>query len=144
MGRLFAPIGDLPAAGEATSRRDYQWLDLTPEAAGNYYRISAVSADGSVQYSNIVYVRILPDRFKASLYPNPFASQTQLQVDMPQASSLRMQVYSSSGQLMKQTQWQLPAGQHRLPIDLSGQSSGTYFVSLELDGEKRLLKMVKK
>lgn len=142
-GRLFAPIGDLPAAGEATSRRDYQWLDLAPEANGNYYRISAVSADGSVQYSNIVFVRILPDRFKASLYPNPFANQTQLQVHMPQASSLRMQVYNSSGQLLKQTQWQLPAGQHRLPLDLSGQSSGTYFVSLELDGEKRLLKMVK-
>ncbi|AII53038.1 FG-GAP repeat domain-containing protein [Hymenobacter sp. APR13] len=78
-GRTFQPVAQLPAAGNSTAPRSYQYLDASAEArslAVGYYRLRQQDLDGSVHMSPVVVVRrsgSTPAAGTAS--PNPFSQQ---------------------------------------------------------------------
>jgi hypothetical protein len=47
----------------------YSFVDKTPAAASNFYRLKIVNSDNSVKYSNIVLIK--NTQFDISIYPNP-------------------------------------------------------------------------
>ncbi|MEO7043945.1 MAG: T9SS type A sorting domain-containing protein, partial [Ferruginibacter sp.] len=50
---------------------NYTFNDAKPLSTDNYYRIKAVSKDGSIQYSPVVKVAALNLLTAISVYPNP-------------------------------------------------------------------------
>lgn len=65
------PIGRVKAAGEATRRQSYAFVDDQSHHQTNYYRLLQVDKDGSKRYSKIISVRhdgLLPALI---VYPNP-------------------------------------------------------------------------
>ncbi|GAB3915805.1 hypothetical protein GCM10028804_01080 [Larkinella terrae] len=72
----FTPIGRVKAAGNATRRQSYAFVDDQSHRMTNYYRLQQVDTDGSKRYSKIIAAR--PDHLLPALttYPNPSDGKT--------------------------------------------------------------------
>ncbi len=71
-----------------------------------------------------------------SIYPNPFNPMTTIQVGLPQASSLRINVFNVLGQEVAQVvNGQYAAGRHRFLFKAENLSSGVYFVHVSAPGK---------
>jgi len=67
----FRPIGEVSAAGDATRRQTYSFVDELSQQTTNYYRLRQVDKDGSVDYSKIIAVRHDGNVPAIAVYPNP-------------------------------------------------------------------------
>lgn len=73
-------------------------------------------------------------------YPNPFAGQTSIKVNLLAGSQLEMQIHDLTGQLVKTLSFgKVAHGLHRLDIDASDLNAGIYFYTLS-DGSNRITK----
>ncbi|MFA7331894.1 MAG: endonuclease [Candidatus Delongbacteria bacterium] len=71
--------------------------------------------------------------------PNPFNPATRLTLELDQPAELALSVYDSRGARVLEWHRQLPAGHTSLPLDLSGQPSGRYWLRLEVGGHAETL-----
>jgi len=78
-GQNFEVIGNVAGNGNTVQRKDYQFVDETPFAGKNYYRLSQVDFDNSKHLSEIKTVEF--DRIRAiKMYPNPASNLLQLEL----------------------------------------------------------------
>ena len=124
-GQTFAQLGRLPGHGTINQPQTYQYADATLGAAGTYYRLRQVDADGRTTDSPVRFVAAVPGTVSA--YPNPVAEQLTIYVPTPAVIWLRGEVgqavYQSTapaGTSQHQVA-QLPAGIYVLEIQLPGQ-----------------------
>lgn len=67
-------------------------------------------------------------------YPNPFNATATVQFTLAFSAPVRLEIFDLQGRLVRETLAQhFEAGAHQLPIEGSGLSSGSYFVSLLTD-----------
>jgi len=79
----FTTIGNLNAAGNSNSHKNYQFVDSLPESGYNYYRIKQVDKDGAFSYSPARLVRFsINVQNLVRIYPNPAADF--IMVELPQ------------------------------------------------------------
>lgn len=71
-GRTFAKTGGVKGKG-GSGANVYDWLDGQPFAGNNYYRIKAVEAGGSAEYSKVVKVNLSGNGSGLTVYPTPFS-----------------------------------------------------------------------
>ncbi|WP_456408946.1 choice-of-anchor J domain-containing protein [Caldithrix abyssi] len=71
----------------------------------------------------------LPVRYELSQnYPNPFNPTTRIDLALPKAEKVEVEVFNTLGQKVKKVfDGELPAGIHRFEIDGTGLASGVYF-----------------
>ena len=82
-----------------------------------------------------------------SVSENPLRKATLLRVDLDRAVYLKVDVLDELGRtvLGDESGHTYSPGRHELPLDLSGQASGAYYLRVSLgDGEVRTLKLIKK
>ncbi len=78
-----------------------------------------------------------------NIYPNPFNSQTQITINIPEATILHLEIYDVLGRQVKQlAQSQYSAGYHSLTFNGMGLSSGLYFVNLIVPGEVYVIEKI--
>ena len=64
-------------------------------------------------------------------YPNPFNPSTRIRFDIPEASAVRLEIFSMDGRRMATIiQENLPAGSHEFDFSATGWSSGIYMYQL--------------
>lgn len=75
--------------------------------------------------------------------PNPFGEYTYIQVDLPLAARVDLQVYDVNGRLIRVlAAGNLSAGQHRFRFDANGLSGGVYFYRIWIDRSYRYTRMM--
>lgn len=118
----WANAGNVTAAGNSSSVRNYHWLHVKPAAGTQYYRILQRDLDGKESYSRIVAVQFTSGN-SLNIYPNPSADGF-VKMQLPQAATVRL--YNLNGAEV----WQktLQAGLHT--IDLSRQPKGVYLIKV--------------
>jgi photosystem II stability/assembly factor-like uncharacterized protein len=93
-----------------------------------YFSGSAVS-----EFSN----HLEPESKLISAFPNPFNPYTNLSIELVRVAEVGVELYNSLGQLIKQVNYgTLGAGQHRLQIKADNLGSGSYYMCLNLNGER--------
>ena len=102
-GKEFSAINNAQANNRANSA--YSYTDNHAANGDNYYRIKAISKDGSVQYSNIAKVTIGDRREGISIYPNPVVGKTMnVQLSNVAEGNYEVAMYNANGQqVMAQT-----------------------------------------
>jgi hypothetical protein len=71
-GSNFTSIGAVSAQADASATREYTFTDSKPAAGTNYYRLEAVSTDGSLAYSGIRTLDVAASlAVSISMYPVP-------------------------------------------------------------------------
>ncbi len=63
--------------------------------------------------------------------PNPFNPTTLVEINVSQAATFDLRLYDLRGALVSRSSHRLTAGAHAISLDLSGQASGMYLLSLE-------------
>ena len=88
---------------------------------------------------------LLPNTFGLSQnYPNPFNASTAISFQLPEATSVTLDIYDMLGRKIETliNNQLRTAGEHRVIWNASEYSSGTYFYNLRADGDSRTSKMV--
>ena len=75
-------------------------------------------------------------------YPNPFSQQTTVTFTLPNAATVRFFVVDAMGHLVNSFERHYEAGEQSLMLDMSSYGSGVYFYGIEVDGERRMRKMI--
>lgn len=81
----------------------------------------------------------LPVKFEIGAYPNPFNPATNIQYQLPKASTVQLEVFNTLGQrVMELNDVEFKsAGMHTVRLDLSKQNSGVYFVRITANNQVR-------
>lgn len=134
---VFVPVATVKAAGNSSVAKQYQ-LNDGPLGAGHYrYRLRLVDADGSVQLSNIITLRVQAIQGYA-IYPNPV--QSQLQLHLPAAvQTVQWALRTADGKLLASGKTATSATQPAIQTAVTGLPRGYYFLQLN----EAQLKLVK-
>jgi serine protease len=75
---------------------------------------------------------------RVEISPNPFNPATRIDLDLDRGTRVAWTVYDLTGRrLLDSPETLLPAGRHRLPLDLAEAASGVYLLTVFLDGVPR-------
>lgn len=99
-GSEWKKVGEVIAAGNSNSPKEYSFTDRNLYSAKYQYRLKMIDADGSCKYSSIVDVEIqLPKEYAISQnYPNPFNPSTRIDYQLPYDSRVTIELYGITGE----------------------------------------------
>ncbi len=138
----FEPIGFQAGAGTSTEPRSYRFTDAQlPYAADSLtYRLKQLDADGSAAYSRAVALTRSAARAVELLapYPNPTRHQATVRFALPDGAegAARLELFDLLGRRIH-TQNITGSGRQETQLDVSGLSSGLYFLRLTAAGQTR-------
>ena len=133
----FTKIGFVPGFGTTSEARSYTFAIADFSSGVQYYRLKQLDFDGTFTFTNSVEIEgPAPNNFSLSQnYPNPFNPSTVVNFTLPVESSITLKVYNMLGEdVLEILNSGLQAGYHKLDIDGSALSSGSYFYVLEATG----------
>lgn len=130
-GRTWIVIGTVPAVGNSTVEKRYQYVDEKIVGETAYYRLRQRDQDGTTHYSNILRVTIKSRSEDLLIYPNPATNMLHISLSKTQRAAL----IDAHGAVV----WKglLQAG--RNDINVSTFPSGYYWLRTEIDHRKILL-----
>lgn len=101
---------------------------------------TTTNSDGSFTFNNVTKVEDLnsiPSSYAVSNnYPNPFNPKTRINITLPKASKVSINIYNILGQRVKNIPDQVfPTGINFVDIDLNGLSNGIYFAHININDD---------
>ena len=75
-------------------------------------------------------------------YPNPFSNRTTVPFTLPEAGNVRFFVIDAMGHIVNSFTRHFDAGEQTIVIDMDAYSSGIYYYGIEVNGERRMRKMI--
>ncbi len=134
-------IGRREGAGTTTQPQSYQFTDseLPFEADSLSYRLRQVDVDGSVHYTDPITVsrRTVNEAKLLGTYPNPAHRQATVRFAIPDADTgtdVTLGLYNVLGQRVRSVDLSGQNGRQKRKMDVSGLSSGVYFLRLRAAG----------
>jgi hypothetical protein len=141
-GLSFEDIGKISGAGNSNQLLSYAFTDHAPLTGVSYYRLKQVDFDGSFSYSNIVAVNFLKHGV-FSVFPNPALNAITVSFFSYSKSYGRLDIISSSGQVVKSLVIECTSGTNQQLFDISNLAAGVYTIRLQNKHEviyERLIK----
>lgn len=139
-GNRFVPLKNIPAAGNSTGIRHYEYIHTNPTQGANYYRIRQTDRDGRYSHSKIILLQYSSTAMPMVLAPNPVREQ--LTVWLPattEGGSLR--IFNHLGQMMQQQP--KVNGTTQLQINTSRLQAGLYRLQLLQPGSMKTVPFIK-
>ncbi|MFB6274215.1 MAG: alpha-amylase family glycosyl hydrolase [Salinibacter sp.] len=140
----WTTVGAVEGAGSTTEVRRYQFTDNNlPFATDRLeYRLVQVDTDGRVHYSKTVAVeRPVDDVVLRGTFPNPARGQVTVQYALPEARTATLRLYDMLGRRVKSVAQSKQQGRRRVTLDVSGLTSGVYFLRLTVGETIRTQKL---
>ncbi len=123
----FAPIAQIQGSGTTAEGITYRFVDTSPAAGFNYYRLKDVDFNRVANYSKVISVLNNIKHSLLSLGPNPFTEEVWLRYEAQKQEVLPLEIFNTNGQqVLKLQQW-LKKGLNELKIDLSNFQPGVYY-----------------
>ncbi len=139
-GTSFTQIASIPAAGNSSSARHYQYTDMNIHLLNSpimFYRLKQVDNDANFNYSAIVRLTYLDNSIIPSIvYPNPTNGQINILIGDLKQLGTEATITDINGRILKK----FTITSANQAIDLSNFVNGLYFVRLK---NKEVLKIIK-
>lgn len=139
-GRFFNAIGALAGKGNSEVLTNYHFRHPNPSPGLHYYRLKQVNFDGMYEYSTIISVEMgHTDKFFGTVWPNP-STDGFVNIELNSADYQKqctIQLFSSTAQLLWQSDFALETGHNLLTVDWSTFENGLYITKMLL-GDKVL------
>ncbi|MEJ2103313.1 MAG: serine hydrolase [Ignavibacteriaceae bacterium] len=140
-------IGFVEGHGTTTEPQQYFYVDDISSITSNLlaYRLKQIDFDGTIDYSNVVYVEnTTPTDFSLyQNYPNPFNPLTNIEYSLPVKSQVELVVFNSLGQDVKQLVNEVKeAGKYTIEVNASNLPSGVYFYQIRAGSFVETKKMI--
>jgi len=135
-GQVFSPIGFVAGQNNSNVENSYTYTDVKPVNGTNYYRLKQIDNDGKFTYSGIIQLKNVIADFAWSVYPNPVVDNGWMQVQLPNAAKVSVQIVSSTGNIISMIdKGTLQTGTYSIPLNLNNASKGIYIVKLIVDNK---------
>jgi Concanavalin A-like lectin/glucanases superfamily/FG-GAP repeat len=82
--------------------KSFAYTDNNLTIGNYYYRLKITNANGEVQYSNIVLLKLNGKTINISIYPNPIAKNSAIQISITNATVQNWKLINSIGQVVAQ------------------------------------------
>ncbi len=144
-------MGFVQGKGTTTIPQKYSFIDADVPTGLLYYRLQQQDFDGQVNYSEIVEVNLLPNKFALHQnYPNPFNSSTTIKYELPAGQHpVRLIIYDLLGHQVRSLvdEDHQQAGVYQINWDGRDDAgkavaSGVYFYRLQTGKQIFIKKMV--
>ena len=138
-------VGFVNGNGNSNSPKEYSYIDKNLVGGSKfYYRLKQVDNDGQFEYSDIVEVGFVPNKFELyQNYPNPFNPETKIRYQLPNESKVVIKIYNILGsEVMELVNDKKEAGVYEAEFNASNLSSGTYIYKISADNFVQTKKMV--
>ena len=133
-GSSFSPIGQVAAAGNSSTVRNYTFTDPHPLKGVNFYRLRIVDVDNKFKLSDIRQVKNdgIAD---VNIYPNPVKNQLQVAISADKAVSGQLTISDASGKRVYSNKINLAQGSTLLPIAVGNFAAGYYILKIQLNDD---------
>ena len=135
----FSSIGQVlsKASSNNINTFSYVFTDKNSLNTNYYYRLKQVAKDGSIEYSNIVFIKGLriSDIVINNLYPNPVKNALTISVASPSKKNVSIIVTNAAGKIVQTMESILKQGDNQLIIKTNKLDTGNYFISV-VDADK--------
>jgi hypothetical protein len=127
-------VGFVNGNGNSNSPKEYSYIDNNLFGGSKFfYRLKQVDNDGQFEYSDLVKVEVIPNKFGLSQnYPNPFNPGTTIRFSIPEAGNVKLNVFNSLGEEVANLADEFrEAGIYNINFDAKNLSSGMYIYRIE-------------
>ncbi len=135
--------------GNSNSSKLYSFTDKNLLGGSKFsYRLKQIDIDGKFEYSDIIEIEILPNKYELHQnYPNPFNPSTLIRFSLPEDTQLAINIYNLLGQKVTTLlNKELKAGNHEVNFNTASAgynlASGVYIYSLESKNFSQVKKMI--
>jgi hypothetical protein len=146
-GHNFGKVGSINATGNSSKNVSYQYNDANimskAKSANIFYRLKMIDADGSSDYSNIAVINLLEKIQKAVVFPNPFVDDLTVSVVAKSKGIAQFSLHDITGKEAIRYSQDLIEGNNRINMNVPSLSTGLYFLCVEMDGEKYIVKVIR-
>lgn len=139
-GRTFYSLDDI-TAGEHPAQRAFTYLDAQPLTTISYYRIKLTQKDGTVIYTRIIAIAADMKNGIYSITPNP-AKEFILIKSQAIETTAAIRLVDVQGKQLKQLSNQKIGGGNTIKMIVSNLPAGTYFVEIDPESGKPLVKKI--
>jgi hypothetical protein len=133
-GQSFEKVTFVEGKGTSTEKQYYRFIDNAPVSGKNYYRLSQVDFDGTINKSHVVEVDVeLPLTYSLEQnHPNPFNPSTVINYQLANTGFVSLKVYDITGkEVAVLVNKEMKAGKHSIEFNAANTlASGTYFYEL--------------
>ena len=143
--RNWTTLGAVEGVGTTETPQAYRFTDSNPPFAVNAltYRLKQVDLDGSVSYSEPVTVQqTVEEVLLRAPFPNPARGQATVRFAVPERQDVTLRLYDVLGRRVATVAAGSREGRQEKQLDVSGLSSGVYFLRLKTQSETRLERLV--
>ena len=134
-GINYSSIGfvqSLAPSGNSVSSMDYYHSDNNLAGDKQYYRLRQIDFDSREKFSNVILIKgdnpaILSI---SSIFPNPASNHINVRINAPNPDHIILRVTDMTGRLVNQKNAVIDKGSNNISIDLTGLTSGTYFLKV--------------
>jgi Secretion system C-terminal sorting domain len=136
----WSGIDSLAAAEYSTSQKLYSSYDFKAGQL-NYYRVKQVDKDGRYTYSNTITIN--NNTTSATVYPNPFVSQVQLDVVAETAQKTVVIITDMQGRRMLTKPWSMTKGRNtNIIADVKSFITGMYIIEVKTTDGASIFKTI--
>ena len=137
-GTNFHPIGRVEAQGFSSTFVSYDFVDRSPAAGINYYRLAIVDLEGNSLPSNTVAVNFRSGDLPIQLYPNPANDVLVVTSDIITDHALEWRILDASGRIASTGNAAALDDAGRLSIPVGDLDAGSYLFELkDVEGGSR-------
>lgn len=134
-GISYTTIGTLPASGNSTTTKKYQFTDEKIATGINYYRIKLMNKDGKSMYSPVRKISYIDNDFTVSILPNPITKGV-VYINTS-VNCNRLELRDATGRMI--TAANVTGTQNQLTVQHV--AKGVYFITVITDGGKKVEKV---
>lgn len=139
-------IGYVQGNGNSSTGNDYSYTDRNLSTGTYFYRIKQLDINGSFEYFNLrneVSIGI-PLKYELSQnYPNPFNPATVINYQIPKSGNVKITLYDINGREIRTlVDENKNAGYYSINLNAYELSSGTYFYSMNVNGNVSTKSMI--
>lgn len=127
-GSTWEPAGQVQAAGNAGTLREYSFADA--QSTGTYYRIVLIDANGRKQ-SGPVLRNACAASTVFSIYPNPVRNRLTVVQKTSKGGECKLLLYDATGKLVKQSVHTVAAGTNYFAVSVENLPAGIYRLRLQ-------------
>lgn len=134
-GIRWQDLAHISSQKQSQTLHRYNYTHASPVNGLNYYRLKMVDQDRSFDYSRIRSISIGIDTNPVTVFPNPVSERLFIRLDREMVSEIK--IINPAGAMIYNTTTLPDAG-----IDLTGLSTGIYFVKIKTAGSVLTKKIV--
>lgn len=116
--------------GYSTTKTPYSFLDKNVMPNTFYYRLKQIDSDGKYAYSNIVSIKRSGIANNINIYPNPTATQINIEFNATNSTLCKAFIYDIYGRVLLSFDIRTQTGNNKHSLNISNLSTGNYLLKL--------------